>query len=122
MLLSPTHLLRLAVLCVPVHLAGCATEPPPDRHLSSAEQAIAHADAAVAGGKSEGLTLAREKLAQAQQLMSSDDFHGARILAEQALADARLAELQALAQSEHKQSSHLRKQIAAARQELEALQ
>ncbi|WP_462378980.1 DUF4398 domain-containing protein [Pseudomonas sp. Marseille-QA0892] len=120
--MSPTHLIRLAVLCVPLYLGGCATEPTPDVHLSLAQQAIAHADAAVAGGESDRLTLAREKFAQAQQHVVSDDFLGARFLAEQAAVDARVAELQALVQSEHKQSSHLRKQIAAARQELEALQ
>ena len=79
--------------------AGCASTPIPKDKLALAEQAVQRAEAAGAAEHAAGeLTLAREKLAQANTVAAKESKKSAAEvgrLAEQSAADARLAEARA---------------------------
>jgi hypothetical protein len=78
---------------VPIILAACSSTPPPVAEISAAQTAVAAAEQADAAQHAPGdLDRAREKVLRAQAAMQEDEIEEARRLAEQALADARLAE------------------------------
>ena len=83
----------LAVLA----LAGCAADPAPNEQIRLTEQAIeqAHAVGATADEVPE-LKLAEEKFARAKGNMADESYKKARMRAEQAELDARLAEAKVL--------------------------
>lgn len=102
-------------------LSGCRTTyPPPSGEMSASRAAIATAEEA---GASEHapveLRRARQKAEQAQQAMDRGDNLRARILAEQAEVDARLAEATARAQRQQEAVDILRASIESLRQEIE---
>lgn len=99
--------------------AGCATTPPPVDLMSRADSAVQDAER---GGAREHapleLRFAREKLSAAQAAMGRKDHDEARRLAEQAIANARLAEAKADAADARAAAREVRKGVEALRSEL----
>lgn len=77
-------------------LAGCASDPAPNEQMRLTEQAVEQARTVGADEGSEAFKLAVDKLARAQKNMEEGDYKRARVFAEQAELDARLAEAQVL--------------------------
>lgn len=103
-------------------LAGCAADPAPNEQLRLTEQAVAQAKAVGATEQVPELKLAEQKLARAQKNMGEEDYKRARILAEQAELDARLAEAQVLTQKSRDQLGELNTRITRLRKQLGDLQ
>lgn len=100
---------------------GCATKGvPPTDQMVNARAAIAQAErvGAVNGAPVE-LLAAREKLAQAEAAAREERFEAARRLAEQAEADAILAERRSRAQRAQIAADELARSNAMLRKELE---
>lgn len=102
--------------------AGCANDPAPTEQLRLSEQALNQAKAVGASDEIAELKLAEERLAQAQAAMAEGAFKQARMLAEQAELDARLAEARMLTQKSEAQLSALNLQIKRLRTQLGDLQ
>lgn len=102
-------------------LAGCASDPAPTEQLRLTEQALAQARAVGADEQVAELVMAEAKLLQAQSAMQRDAFKEARVLAEQAELDARLAEARVLTQKSQDQLNELNNRISRLRQQLGAL-
>ncbi|WP_183165115.1 DUF4398 domain-containing protein [Azomonas macrocytogenes] len=77
-------------------LAGCASDPAPAEQLRLSEQVIAQARAVGAVGEVGELAMAESKLAQARSALADGENRQARLLAEQAELDARVAEAKLL--------------------------
>lgn len=80
--------------CAAVFITGCATSlPPPTEQLAVSKSAVANA---VSAGGTEYAAVemrsAQEKMERANQAVAKEDYENARWLAEEAQADARLAE------------------------------
>ena len=105
----------LAVLA----LAGCAADPAPNEQLRLTEQALEQASAvgATADDMAE-LKQAEDKLAQALADMADESFKDARMQAEQAELDARLAEARVLTQKSQEQLNVLNTRISRLRKQL----
>jgi len=103
-------------------LAGCANDPAPHEQLRLTEQAVSQARAVAAGEQVAPLQLATDKLAHAQRAMLQEQFKDARMLAEQAELDARLAEALVLTEKSQRQLSALNANIKRLRIELGNLQ
>jgi hypothetical protein len=105
----------LAVLA----LAGCAADPAPNEQLRLTEQALEQARAvgATADDMAE-LKQAEDKLAQALADMADESFKDARMQAEQAELDARLAEARVLTQKSQEQLNVLNTRISRLRKQL----
>lgn len=99
-------------------LAGCASDPAPTEQLRLTEQAVAQAHAVGATGEVAELRLAEEKLQQAQAAMNRESFKDARVLAEQAELDARLAEAHVLTEKSQDQLRELSERINRLRRQL----
>jgi hypothetical protein len=84
-----------AIACVLV-LAGCASTPAPTEQMAVSRSAVANA---VSAGGTEHAAVemksAQDKMDRANRAMGKEDYDEARRLAEQAQADARLAEKKA---------------------------
>ena len=105
----------LAVLA----LAGCATDPAPNEQLRLTEQALEQAKAVGANADDmPELKHAENKLAQAQADMVEESYKDARIQAEQAELDARLAEARVLTQKSQEQLNVLNTRITRLRKQL----
>jgi capsule polysaccharide export protein KpsE/RkpR len=105
----------LAVLA----LAGCAADPAPNEQIRLTEQALVQAKAV--GAKAEEvpeLKLAEDKFTQAQADMADQSFKAARMQAEQAELDARLAEARVLTQKSQEQLNVLNTRITRLRKQL----
>lgn len=96
----PRTLVAASVLAMALGLAACASPPPPPvAALTSARSAVTQAEAAGAGQLAPvELLSAREKLTRADQAVREERFAEARRLADEAAADAQLAERTARAQ------------------------
>ncbi|MGV8842362.1 MAG: DUF4398 domain-containing protein [Pseudomonas sp.] len=103
-------------------LAGCANDPAPHEQLRLTEQAVGQAQTVAAGKQVTPLQLATDKLAHAQRVMLQEQFKDARMLAEQAELDARLAEALVLTEKSQRQLSALNADIKRLRIELGNLQ
>ncbi|OEC36050.1 protein of unknown function [Pseudomonas cuatrocienegasensis] len=101
-----------------VVLSGCASDPAPSEQLRLTEQAISQARAVGADEQSTELNLADDKLAQAQAAMLDEAHKDARVLAEQAELDARLAEARVLTEKSQEQLLELNNRINRLRQQL----
>ncbi len=110
------HLLLVLPL---IGLAGCAADPAPLEQLRLTEQAIHQARAIGATGEVAELGMAESKQAQARAALADGENRQARLLAEQAELDARLAEARLLAAKRQQQLETLERRIAALRHELE---
>ncbi|WP_313739343.1 DUF4398 domain-containing protein [Pseudomonas sp.] len=100
-------------------LAGCASDPAPVEQLRLSEQALEQAKAVGASDEVAEFTLAQDKLERARGNMLAQEFRDARLRAEQAELDARLAEARVLTQKSEAQLAtvqtrvdRLRKQLA----------
>lgn len=89
----PKYLGAVAVLAT-LALAACASAPPPKEQMAVANSAVDQASGNSADAPAE-LTAAKDKLARANQAMANKDYVLARQLAEQASADAALAQASA---------------------------
>ncbi|MBT8768348.1 DUF4398 domain-containing protein [Metapseudomonas boanensis] len=108
----------LAVGLTALVLAGCANDPAPVEQMRLTEQAVAQAKAVGASEQVEELKLAQEKLALAEKNMGEADYKRARVLAEQAELDARLAESKVLTLKSQEQLAELTARINRLRKQL----
>ena len=100
-------------------LAGCATDPAPNEQIRLTEQALEQAKAvgATADDVPE-MKLAEDKYNRAKGSMADDSFKNARMRAEQAELDARLAEAKVLTLKSEEQLHVLDTRIARLRKQL----
>jgi hypothetical protein len=91
------HRLRYhAIAAVAVLAAACSSGPRPDKNLAAARAAVESAEmAGAAQAAPDELSLARDKLTFARMAAKDGDMGRARRLADQALADAQLAQAKA---------------------------
>ncbi|GBC57309.1 DUF4398 domain-containing protein [Stutzerimonas stutzeri] len=99
-------------------LAGCASDPAPTAQLQLSEQAVAQARSMEASRAHEELALAESKLGAARAALQAGDNRQARMLAEQAELDARLAEARVLKDQRQAQIDDLNRRIQRLRQQL----
>ena len=72
-------------------LAACATTDPPEREMGAARAMVSQARPVAARNAPQELAEAQQKLTRAEAAMQRGHYEHARILAEQAEADAKLA-------------------------------
>ena len=100
-------------------VSACATAQPPVASLSRAELAVRQASESNASQYAPmELQSAREKLDEARLALDAREYERARRLAEQALADTRLAEARAEIESSRQTARDLRLTIEALRDEV----
>lgn len=94
--MKPYSMMSRATLpiCVALAVAACASTPPPKEQMAVANAAVEQASGNSAEAPVE-LAAARDKLTRAHQAMARQDYVEARQLAEQAAADAALAQASA---------------------------
>jgi hypothetical protein len=102
-----------------VFIAGCASIPPPTEQMAVSKSALANA---VSAGGSEyapvEMRTAQEKMDRANRAMAKEDYENARWLAEEAQADARLAEKKAHSAKAQKAASVMQDDIRVLREEI----
>ena len=104
---------------VVVGLAACASDPAPEAEVAAAEVAVDQAEQANAPAQASGpYELARDKLQRARDAMEDGENIEARLLAEQALVDAQLAEAQARSEVARQNAAELRASIETLQDEL----
>jgi hypothetical protein len=103
-------------------LTACASDPAPIEQMRLTEQAVSQARAVGADEQVPELVLAEDKLNRAQAAMAAEAFKEARVLAEQAELDARLAEARVVTAKSQEQLSELSKRINRLRRQLGDLQ
>lgn len=107
------------ISCVAIVVAGCASVPPPTEQMAVSKLAIANA---ISAGGSEYASVemrsAQEKMDRANRAMAKEDYENARWLAEQAQADARLAEKKAESAKAQKAANVLQEDIRVLREEI----
>ena len=111
MLVKQVFILSSAVLW----LAGCATDPAPIEQLRITEQAIEKAQTM---GADDFLQPAQIALQKAQEALAAEDYRAARLYAERAELDARLAEVQALSSMKRNKVAEITTQIQRLRLQL----
>ncbi len=100
-------------------LSGCASnDPAPLEQMRLTEQALEQAKAVGATDDVAELKLAQDKYAAAQIAMIAESYKKARLLAEQAELDARLAESKVLTQKSKDQLGELDKSLKRLRKQL----
>lgn len=105
----------LAVLA----LAGCAADPAPNEQIRLTEQALIQAKAVGASADEvPELKLAEQKFSRAQGDMTDESYKHARMRAEQAELDARLAEAKVLTRKSEEQLNVLNTRITRLRKQL----
>nr|WP_282598646.1 DUF4398 domain-containing protein [Pseudomonas emilianonis] len=101
-------------------MAGCAADPAPNEQIRLTQQALEQANAVGANpDESPELKLAEGKLTQAQADMADRSYKHARMQAEQAELDARLAEAQVLTRKSQEQLNVLNTRITRLRKQLQ---
>jgi hypothetical protein len=117
MTLKQTHL--ALGLATALFLGACASMPPPTAEVAVSRAAVAHAAGAGANEASPAdMNSAREKLARANKAMTDKDYKLALALAQEAQADARLAESKADAARAQKAADAVQADSQALREEL----
>jgi hypothetical protein len=77
-------------------LGACASVPPPTEQMAVSSAALNHAVGADAGALAPAeMSLARDKMARAEQAVAAKEYERALVLAQQAQLDAQLAEAKA---------------------------
>jgi hypothetical protein len=112
------HQWALASACAGL-IAGCASAPAPTEQIAVSKLAIANATSA--GGNeyaSVEMRSAMEKMDRANRAMQKEDYEDARWLAEQAQADARLAEKKAQSAKAQKSAGVMQDDIRVLREEI----
>ena len=109
-----------AIGCAAVVMAGCSSIPPPKEQMAVSKSAIANA---VAAGGAEyapvEMRAAQDKMDRATRAMEKEDYDNARVLAEQAQADARLAEKMAQSAKARKSAAVMQDDIRVLREEID---
>lgn len=103
-----------------VVIAGCASVPPPTEQIAVSKVAVSNA--ASAGGDEfapEDMRAAQDKLDRAIQAMTAEDYGNARLLAEQAQADAQLAAAKARSAKAQKAAVTVQEDSRVLRKELD---
>lgn len=103
-------------------LFGCANDPAPTEQLKLTEQAVAQATAVGATDDEPDMATAQSKLTQAQVDMANKSYKDARMQAEQAELDARLAEARVLTQKSDEQLTQVNTRLERLRKQLGAAQ
>jgi Domain of unknown function (DUF4398) len=90
------HRAAAVIGCAAVVMAGCASIPPPTEQMAVSNAALSHAVRA-GGGEYAPVEMrsAQDKMERASRAMVKEDYEDARWLAEEAQADATLAEKKA---------------------------
>jgi hypothetical protein len=100
-------------------ITGCASVAPPTEQMAVSKAAIANA---LSAGGSEyaavEMKAAQDKLDSANRAMAKEDYENARSLAEQAQADARLAEKKAQAAKAQKAAGAMEDNLRVLREEM----
>jgi hypothetical protein len=112
--------LKYAVLCAAIALsaAGCATTPIPNEKIAVAKSSVQRAEQAGAAELAPvDMAAARDKLTRAEKAAADHEVLPATQLAEQANADAQLAEASAQEQRSHKADVEFDANLQALRQE-----
>jgi hypothetical protein len=100
-------------------LAGCATDPAPIEQMRLTEQAITQAKAVGAtADEVPEMKLAETKYTRARGSMADQSYRNARMRAEQAELDSRLAEAKVLTQKSEEQLNVLNTRITRLRKQL----
>jgi hypothetical protein len=108
--------LRWPAAALAIALAGCASAPVPSAQMAVAEAAVQRANTADNAGAE--LQVAIAKLASARQAVLNKDFERAAQLAEQAEADAQVAELHAQSTRSRKAAQESQDAARALREEI----
>jgi hypothetical protein len=103
-------------------LFGCANDPAPTEQLKLTEHAVSQATAVGATDEEPDLATAQAKLAQARTDMADKSYKDARMQAEQAELDARLAEARVLTQKSDEQVAQVNTRLERLRKQLGAAQ
>ena len=99
---------------------GCAADPAPNEQMRLTQQALEQATAVgVNTDESPELKLAEDKFARAQSNMADQSYKHARMRAEQAELDARLAEAKVLTAKSQEQLNVLNTRITRLRKQLQ---
>lgn len=101
-------------------LAGCANDPAPHEQMRLSEQALEQAKAVGATDQVPEMKLAEDKFARAKSNLATEDYRDARMRAEQAELDARLAEARVLTEKSEEQLDLLQSRVKRLRKQLEA--
>ncbi|RRV07213.1 DUF4398 domain-containing protein [Pseudomonas sp. v388] len=99
-------------------LAGCASDPAPTEQFKLTEQALEQARAVGAADDQPELQAAETKFTQARADMADRAYKDARMRAEQAELDARLAEARVLTQKGQEQVDQLNARLNRLRKQL----
>ncbi len=100
-------------------LAGCATDPAPNEQIRLTARALEQAKAVGASAEDmPELKLAEDKFSRAQGNMQDESYKKARMRAEQAELDARLAEAKVLTRKSQEQVDVLNTRITRLRKQL----
>lgn len=99
-------------------LVGCASDPAPIEQLKLTEKAVEQAKAVGATEEQPELQTAEEKLTQARADMADKSYKRARMQAEQAELDARLAEARVLTGKSQEQITQLNTRLNRLRKQL----
>ncbi|WP_296257464.1 MULTISPECIES: DUF4398 domain-containing protein [unclassified Pseudomonas] len=103
-------------------LFGCANDPAPAEQLKLTEQAVAQATAVGATDDEPNMAAAQAKLTQARADMTEKSYKQARMQAEQAELDARLAEAGVLTEKSQEQLTQVNARLDRLRKQLGAEQ
>lgn len=109
--------LSIAVMALAT-LVGCASDPAPIEQFKLTEQALEQAKAVGATDEQPELKTAEAKLTQARADMADESFKDARMKAEQAELDARLAEARVLTLKSQEQVDQLNSRLNRLRKQL----
>jgi hypothetical protein len=109
---------RAAIAAAVCAVAGCASTPIPNEKIAVAKASVQRAEQSGAPEFAPvELAAARDKLSRAEKSASAREAQPATMLAEQANADAQLAEASALQQQSHKAATEFDASMLALRQE-----
>lgn len=112
----------LSTFIMMLALSACATDPAPTEQLRLTEQAMTQVRALGVGeDQAQLMSQAEDKYRRAQAAAAAGDNKDARLLAEQAELDARLAEAEHLNVKSRDQLTELNRRIARLRQQLGAM-
>ena len=103
---------------VALALVGCANDPAPMEQMRLTQKAVEQAKVVGATEEIEEMKLAQDKLALAEKNMGEQDYKRARVLAEEAELDARLAEAKVLTKKSQDQLAELTARINRLRKQL----
>ena len=114
---SPSRALLCAGLAIAA-LAACSSVPPPKEEMAVSRAAVDKASGPAAAEAPAELAAARAKMQQANMAMANKDYGLARQLAEQAEADAALAEARSRSVRASRALTEVQDSIRALREQL----